>query len=212
MVRNLKPTYTDQEELKFREFRLELRPDLERVESHANRPVGFRLTTPEKNRVVQIRLNGVTYSWLKPYSTWPELRTAARQVWETYAEHLDPDRFVRVAVRYINHIPLPLPISDLRDFLPATPDLPSEWPQMMTGFLSRIALVDEASGDQAVVTQTSEQGADPGVMNFLLDIDCFNASPPQEPTEVWGLLDRLRDFKNQIFFSSVTERLLEGFE
>ena len=195
-----------------REFFFEFGEDTERVESRRQAPFGFRLGTPAKNRLLQIRPNGFTYSWLRPYSNWADLRAAAKQAWEIYTDLVMPENVIRAAVRYINHIRLPLPITELRDFLPASPDYPAEWPQTMTGYLSRIAVVDEASGNRAIVTQTSEQTDERGMMNFLLDIDCFNADPPRDAVELWELLDRLRDLKNQIFFNAVSERLLEMFE
>lgn len=208
----LAPDYAEREEIRMREFLVQFAPDAEKVESRRQAPMGFRLTTPSKNRVVQVRPNGLTYSWLKPYSNWADFRTAAKQTWDIYVGQVRPNRIVRAAVRYINHIPLPLPIKELRDFLPASPDIPREWPQMMTGYLSRIGVADEASGNQAIVTQTSELGAEPGTMSFLLDIDCFNGNPSQVSDETWELIDDLRDLKDRIFFSSVTEQLLEMFE
>jgi len=60
--------------------------------------------------------------------------------------------------------------------------------------------------------QTMEQVAQPAT-RVILDIDVyaqrvFGGGSP----DLWFFLDRLREVKNAVFFSSVTERTLEAYE
>jgi uncharacterized protein (TIGR04255 family) len=212
VIRALNDEFSERAEIRMRELMFAFEVDAEKMSSRRHDAVGYRLRSPRTNHVVQISLNGLTFSWLRPYSTWGALREAALTVWEIYAAEVQPEGVIRAAVRYINHISLPLPILDLRDYLPMSPNIPEHWPQSMSGFLSRIAVVEEEPADQAIITQTSERGADPQTMTFLLDVDCFTNRALPSISLVPETLDRLRILKNRIFFDSVTELLLERFE
>lgn len=211
VLRAIEKEYSRRDEILMREFLVAVQPDAENMASRRRGPIGFRLRSADEKRVVQVRANGFTFSWLKPYPGWQDVRAAALGIWTIYSEHVRPQAAVRTAVRYINHIPLTLPIDDIREFFPATPDLPDEWPQVMTGFLSRVAVVDEGTGDQAIVTQTVERDAEVTAITFLLDIDCYNTTSFPDSPAIWETLDRLRVLKNRIFFSSITDQLVDRF-
>jgi uncharacterized protein (TIGR04255 family) len=209
--RELVADYPRRETQSMREVLFAFAPDAENVASRRVGAVGYQLRSADGRRVVQLQLDGFTFSWLRPYSTWQDLRDEAQRLWAIYARYARPEAIVRTAVRYINHIALPPPVHDLDEFFAALPDLPDAWPRTVTSFLYRTALIDLASGHQAVVTQISETGKEPGSLVFLLDIDCFSTAAFPDEAAAWETLDRLRGLKNRIFFDSVTERTLETF-
>ena len=57
--------------------------------------------------VVQFRRDGFTFSRLSPYSSWEEVFSEAWLLWELYVETAKPLEVSRLAVRYINRLPLP---------------------------------------------------------------------------------------------------------
>jgi uncharacterized protein (TIGR04255 family) len=64
-------------------------------------PLGCRLVSSDKTKVLQARLDGFTLSQLEPYKTWELLKNEAKRLWEIYIEVAHPKIIERVAVRYI---------------------------------------------------------------------------------------------------------------
>ena len=90
-------------------------PPAVRVESP--KPDGYMLTSADGTEVVQGRLDGYTFSRLRPYRDWDSLRDSARKFWEIYCDVAHPTSISRLAVRYINRLELPWRGSSLSDWL-----------------------------------------------------------------------------------------------
>jgi uncharacterized protein (TIGR04255 family) len=189
-----------------------LRPDADNVTARRRGAMGYRFHSRDQRKVVQFRLNGFTFSWLRPYTSWQDLRRSAERLWSVYARHVKPEMIVRTAVRYINHIPLQLPTEEFEELFAAPPVIPAQWPQSLHGFLYRVAVREDATGHEALITQTVDEGTSPNTAVYLLDIDCFSSEVRRDFSTAWETLDQLRDLENIIFFSAVTDRLLERFE
>ena len=78
-------------------------------------------------------MDGFTFSRLKPYETWENLRDEAYRLWQKYREITSPE-IIRVALRYINKLEFPLPIKNFSDYLTAAPIVPAELPQGVSSF------------------------------------------------------------------------------
>ncbi len=178
-------------------------------------PIGYRYDFTDSPYVLQCRVNGFTFSRLPPYETWEKLSATARELWEIYLETTKPQTVSRIAVRYINGLQLPLPIADFAEYLNVSPEIPAGLPQTLASFLQRFVIVDDSSECAAVVTQVlEEQQTQLNKITILLDIDVFKTFSALAPNtdDVWATLEKLRDFKNRIFFKYVTEKTLGIFE
>jgi uncharacterized protein (TIGR04255 family) len=83
-------------------------------------------------------------------------------------------------------------------------------PQGLSSFLTRLVIPDPSIDAIAIVTQALEQTVDPKFVPIILDIDVFRQTPTgMSEDEAWKLIEKLRDFKNMIFFESITEPLKE---
>lgn len=71
-------------------------------------PGGIILRSADGKWVVQYRLDGFTVSRLQPYGTWDELKAKASALWAKYSEAAKPTKVVRVALRFINRVLLPI--------------------------------------------------------------------------------------------------------
>jgi uncharacterized protein (TIGR04255 family) len=159
-------------------------------------------------------LNGFTYNWLKPYSTWEELRSVAKDCWQIYSEVVKPLSVTRISLRYINNLELPISMNDFGEYLETQPTIPANLPQHLGHFLTRVALVDEVSATEAIVTQVFDGIIRPTHITIILDIQPFKnvVLLPSEEDEIWRICDQLRDFKNTIFFESLTEKAVRLYE
>ncbi len=185
------------------------------VESHAKSNIlGYVRFTENRDKAVQLRINGFAFSKLKPYESWSALRDEAREHWETYRGELGPSRIARLAVRYINRIELSLPITEFQDYILTGPQIADDIPQGLAEFFFRV-VVPNPDDEQvrATITSTMEKlEQDKKVLPYIFDIDAFmpvDLDPTDE--EIWPAFERLRDYKNLIFFNSTTEKAKEMF-
>ncbi len=182
--------------------------------------IGRRLDNEKTHFVLQSRLNGFTLSRLSPYGEWAELRGEALKWWTLLRRTAKDRTITRIGVRYINAITIPLPVESFDDYLTCAPRVPAEFPQGVSGFLQRVIVPDDVGCCTSVVTQALEaqppveDGASPGAITVLLDIDVFRPTTvdPDRDHDAWAGLDELRDQKNRIFFAYLTEKAVEMFE
>ncbi len=172
---------------------------------------GYRYGSEDGRRVIQFRVDGFTFSRLDPYNTWEEMKDEAARLWKVYVDAVSPDPITRVGTRYVNVLQLPLH-TELKEYLTAPPTIPPGLSQELSSFLTRIEIRHPEIEAQGYLTQALE-----GVHNnhapIVLDIDVFVAKQfdPREDA-FWQCLEQLREFKNTVFFESITEKTVGLFQ
>jgi uncharacterized protein (TIGR04255 family) len=187
------------------------------VSSSVQSIVGRRMDLASAPFVLQCRAERFTLSRLSPYVEWQELVTHAQDLWARLVTEIGAVTINRVGVRYINEIKMPLPFDDFGEYLTCPPEVPNELPQSISGFLTRVIIPDDAHDCVAVVTQAMEgpplESPLGAAATVILDIDVFRAVrvTSDRMNEVWTALGVLRDQKNSIFFSHLTEKSVEMY-
>ena len=172
--------------------------------------IGYRYDSKDGKRVIQTKLDGFTFSWLKPYETWEVLREDAYAAWQVYRDLMKPEAITRIATRFINQIEIPGPLIDFDDYLTAAPIIPKALPQAYSSFLTRMAIPDESNQVMIIITQAFQQGVNTKLIPVVIDIDVFMEKLFENQggswdTMAWDKLDSLRAIKNRVFFESITE-------
>ena len=165
------------------------------------RKLGYVLYTQDRDWAVQGRLDGFTLSKMKPYGHWAELRDEARELWDSYKDVVAPQSVIRLAVRYINRIELPLPSLDFEDYILTAPNIADDIPQGLSQFFFRLVIPKPDDNITAIITSTLDSiEEETNILPYIFDIDTFIvANYESSSDEIWFDLDRLRDFKNLIF-------------
>src|SRR4030042_4986338 len=160
---------------------------------------GYFFKSQDGKKVVQFRLDGFTFSRLKPYTNCQEVLGEAKRLWKFYVDKASPELITRIAVRYINQLIIPLPIADFAHYLTAPPTIPQTLPQGVCNFLTRVTLHDEKLDIMAHIIQALENIVKKDNAAIILDIDVFKLKESgfEEP-EMWRTLEQLRDLKNRI--------------
>ena len=178
--------------------------------------IGYRYTFSNHPSVLQCQVKGFTFSRLPPYGNWEEMSAIAKELWEIYLDIAKPQTISRIAVRYINSLPIPLPIADFSEYLNVPPIVPEGLPQTLASFLQRFVIVDNSTGAVATVTQVlEEQLPQESKITFLLDVDTAKTYPlgfAADTASIWTILEELRNFKNRVFFKYLTEKTIRIFE
>jgi uncharacterized protein (TIGR04255 family) len=174
---------------------------------------GYVFRSPDRQRALQARRDGFTLNWGSPYLSWEALRDEARPRWNLYREALRPEAITRLGLRYLNRLEIPLPIQDFRDFILTAPDIAGGLPQGLSSLFMRIEIPDPQRGLVAIITETMLPLVDDGRrLPLIFDIDVVNESRfAPEDSAVWSAFEGMRDYKNEVFFQSITDRAREMF-
>lgn len=174
---------------------------------------GFFFKSADKCNVAQFRVNGFTFNRLKPYTSWDEVFKEASELWGIYVETASPELITRIAVRYINHLKLPLPMTEISQYLTAPPPIPDDIPKNVISFLTRVVVDDPKLGLMANIIQVLEKSVDPHYAMVIIDIDVYKQDEFKiDDEQIWSIFKKLRNMKNTIFFNSITEDAAELFE
>lgn len=174
--------------------------------------IGYRFMSTDQRRVADFAKSAFTLHWLPPYTEWTDLRSEATRLWEIYKVCMKPKAVTRIDVRFINNLSIPATAKDICDFLVPGPIVPEGLPQAVRSYVSRIEIVDEPGQRLGVITQAFQGITKEGHLSVLLDIDAiYLGSLAPDDAEIWDAADKMRDFKNEMFFRSVTDQLLERY-
>lgn len=176
-------------------------------------PQGYLFRSPAENKIVQARLDGYTFNKLKPYENWEVFRSEAKSFWDMYVDLFAPQKITRIALRYINRIEVPLPMKDFKEYILTNPEIAPKLPQFIDHFFMQIILPNPEIQAKAIITQTMEPATNKNTLPLILDIDVFSeAVYADNKEEIWNDFEKLRVFKNEIFFNSLTDKAKELFK
>lgn len=174
---------------------------------------GFMFRSADDRRIVQVRQDGYTFNWLKPYESWEALRDEARTYWERYRDFFRPHGVTRLELRYINRLELPLPFNDFREFVATAPDIAQALPQGLSGLFMRLEIPHPQRELLAIVTETLQPAIDDGRrLPFIFDIDIVREGAIDPgASAIWDTFEAMREYKNEIFFESMTIKARDLF-
>lgn len=169
--------------------------------------VGFSFRSNAGDQIFQARLDGFTCSRLRPYGKWSELRDQARNLWSIYRKTIGSQKIIRVAVRYVNQIDIPLREIDYKDYFLTTPEVSPRLAQGLSGFFMQLQMPQPDFGGMLILTQSTVPPSAPDTNALILDLDVFKEGPEfSSDDEVWELLETLRRRKNEYFEGCLTDK------
>jgi uncharacterized protein (TIGR04255 family) len=149
---------------------------------------------------------------LAPYESWESFRDEARRLWDIYYRVARPRKVVRVAVRYINRLDLPLPVLEMKDYLRTSPEVSPDLPQRLAGFFMQLIIPQEDIKATLPLRETTGEPPAPDVASVILDVDVFRTDDlPSDEDGVWGVVEDLGRRSRQVFEACITEKTRELF-
>jgi uncharacterized protein (TIGR04255 family) len=194
-------------------FRSEFRVEEGKILPPESTDMGFQglwFASDDGSRIAQFRTDGFTFNnvGLGRYIGGSDLIDESLRLWSLYAGITRPSAVVRLALRYLNRLDLPLGDGDeFSQFLTAPPELPVPAPQRVSSFVSRVVAQDD-SGASAIVTQKLDTPASP--VPLIVDVDVFfSLELEPRPDHLRRFLGMLRALKNRCFFALLTEEAVK---
>ena len=168
--------------------------------------------SPNHKQALQVRLDGFSFSRLKPYEKWDVHFTEFLKYLRLYCEKMSPVQLKRVATRFINVIELPRETVNWEEYFINAARAPIS-NALVTNFFDRLEFSFPLSNVKASVTHAIMQSNNPLKLPVVLDIETFmeiNTKP--DLTMIEELFHNLRETKNQIFRDSLTDKAKELFK
>ncbi len=219
---SLKEHYPKIEPLNSQTLDIKISGEEEPEHNFKNVPVGFRLTNIQNNRVVIIAIDKLIISFQSPYTPWPSLKEKTKEIFDKYCSAVEQKETVRVGMRYINRVDLPLgdgfTFQNYINTFPALPEsdsLPTSISRFETSVLMPLPEIDSAVTIRQVLLDAQDDNeGNKKYLPFILDLDVFQEKnlSISESENIWELLDIMRDKKNAIFFSTFTDEALKPYE
>ncbi len=170
---------------------------------------GFRFKSEDNRKLFQATLNGFTFNRLAPYESWEEFSGDARYLWDIYTNVCHPTHVTRVALRYINQIIIPVKgLGDLKDYLNTVPEVPSGLPRnILSSFFMQLQIPQDDLDCMLTINEALAPPTNPETITVLLDFDLFRQQTWQtDDADIWHFLQQLRERKNLVFNTSITDR------
>ncbi len=172
----------------------------------------FSPPAPHQDRAFQARVNGFTFSKLRPYQSWKPFRNEAKELWDIYTEVANPANVRRLGLRTINSLDLPLPFDDFKEYILTTPEVAPNIPAGLSQFFMQL-VIPQSGGETAVITSALQpQQPNSATVTVILDIDIYVEQDFLPASDaIWERFESLRRIRNDIFFNSLTEKAKELF-
>ncbi|MEZ4316999.1 MAG: TIGR04255 family protein [Myxococcota bacterium] len=189
-----------------------LHPDSSEVLSSQSLVKGY-ICPIGADAVVQFRVNGLAFGQLASYTNWPALRDQAMNHWHSYKQLSSPTKVTRIGLRYVNRIVMSDWDGNMEGRFQLRPVVPPEAGVVRWAQTRLVTHHSTAPENQAIVTQSvvppDQQIGHPSV---ILDIDAFQdqLSIPSDSRSVLQILEDLRVYKNDLFFSALEESFVES--
>jgi uncharacterized protein (TIGR04255 family) len=176
---------------------------------------GYRLTAGDGTGVVTVAPHLISTSRLAPYEGWESFVEGARRNWDVWKKQVGWQKVARVGVRYVNRIDIPatdelLHIEKYLTFSLSGPAI--DLPPLQSYALNAVRALGK---DDCKLVLNSGLVASPLVktVSVLLDLDISReVEVPQNDETLWALVNRIREYKNEIFEACITEQARELFQ
>jgi uncharacterized protein (TIGR04255 family) len=177
-------------------------------------PIGYLCRSADGLHIYQARTTGFTFSRLAEYTSWAEVSSEARRLWDKYRTIAAPTSITRIALRYVNRLDIPLPVLDFSTYLRTAPQLSPDLPQGLSGYFMQLQLPMPNFQGACIINQTIiEPATKPSTVSVVLDIDVFRASGVAvDESGLWEQLEQLRQEKNRVFEACITDQARSLFQ
>ena len=164
---------------------------------------GYLYKSEDKSEIIQYRLDGYTFNKLKPYSKWEVLFPVFEKYWQKYKDFVKPKKIKKIAVRYINVIPIIEEYKKLEDYFVNPIGLPETLCNKdILHLFSKYVIKLEDAFNAIVIKNISNN-------SLILDIEVFKELNIDLNKDYNFINDfeKMRVFKNNIFEESLTNKI-----
>ncbi len=177
---------------------------------------GYKLMSSDELNIVQISQDRIAISRLSPYDSWERLYKDSMSLWAIYRKLFKPKKITGLSIRYINQFDLPKEMTSFEEYLNSSPVIPEGLPQGIGSFYTTYRLPNHSSGVVANVQLIYEgvkvkRDNNEVSVPIVLDTDVYQIAEIEE-NEMDSVFQEMHDYKNDIFFRTLTKKAVEMFK
>ena len=174
------------------------------VKSQQGTHEGYNLFSQDRKKHISISTSNVVISDSAKYENGEHLITQYKEIWNAYTKHNKPEQLKRVGLRYINKFSMT--ISDADENLLIKPVINSKDDTLLlSGLSGQYAVRSDfyrANGNIAIAILPHPDDK----LEITFDIDVFDQDITYvDFSSIEDTLNRLRNFKNKLFFDNILD-------
>jgi uncharacterized protein (TIGR04255 family) len=174
-------------------------------------PIGVKFTSENGLHAVQFNRTAFVFSRLGQYDRWEQFRDEGKRLWEVYLRVSGGARPILVGVRFINKLFIPA-AAETDEYINALAKLPNHIaPQIYEVFMRVVTPVADPPGrfihNQALLPPEKE-----GFSTILFDNDFQFPIEEMTESEIWEMLESVREIKDRYFVDLTTEKMRATFD
>ena len=181
------------------------------------RAAGFKMTNRNAVDVLMLKPSTLGTIRLAPYEDWMQLSGQTKENWSLFTKVVGRKQVSRIGSRFINRVDIPNKLLNGRrvtELFRTGVKLASDIRGHIENFSFSMTTIHKASG--AKLTIQSAVVIPPPLIehtSVTLDTDAYwDEAIPLRIDEMWAKADVLRDVKNDVFESSITDELRALFQ
>jgi uncharacterized protein (TIGR04255 family) len=182
--------------------------ELRSTSRKADTTVGMVFRSVDGKSIVQARSDAFQFSRKSPYDSWESFISDARDAWAAYTQTVGSVEIFRVAIKYVNLINIPMNVP-LRELFNTYPTLPEADPLLGKMQMFYLVEVDEPKGFLEVLMAFAGASSD-GTRGRMVLANTLSYRVDDEDG-LWAMMPSVRQAKNAIFESQITEQLRKDF-
>ena len=175
---------------------------------------GCKAVSADKTVVVHLMREGLFVSFLPPYKGFPECIEAVQKRWELYQRCFAPEQVVRIGIRYINLLKIPVVDGSVNfgEFFKLLTFYPVDGPFHLHRFHHQFEVSEPEYSLPARINFTSTKETR-DQLEVVLDIETYEEvnRPPADP-EMWDRFDRARHWAYKLFTNALTEQCFQRYQ
>lgn len=176
-------------------------------------PIGYRLINEEKSFILGITKEGLTFSKLKPYNSWEEIEDEAKYILKEIVEHLKDINVTRLGLRYLNQFDIKFENNLVNDYLKILPSYPANLPNIVDSF-AIILQIPKEDLHSTIRFEMQEIPNTNETQRITIDIDISKNDENYKLSSfdvIFAEFTKMKNYKNEIFFSSISQKTLATF-
>jgi uncharacterized protein (TIGR04255 family) len=198
------------------DVRLDVQPNTNKVPKAnlTGRGEGCRLSNDDQTEILLIWPQSFAVSQVAPYTGWEAFHKRFNRDFKVFKKELGHRDIARIGVRYINRIDIPStgPLVEYERYLNVYPKLPkSLTTQIAFAVQTELEMADVGANLRINSAAVPSPIADHA--SFLIDLDFYRMQDlPKTEKALGEYLEAIRDKKNEVFESLVTNKARELFK
>ncbi|PSO43051.1 hypothetical protein BRC19_03310 [Candidatus Saccharibacteria bacterium QS_5_54_17] len=175
---------------------------------------GYAFKSLDGSEFVQVDNDGFTFSFVGDYEGWSKFINLFKPLWEDYVDTMQPDSISRIGVRFINKIDIPRS-KTLDDYIVTLPRTKDDKSFVLREMFMRLVFPDKNNENNiGILTEAiNPKEVTEKSIPFIMDVDVFCEEIFSIDYDAMSSkLEELRTYKNQIFFSSITDEAIGKFK